>query len=68
VVAAARPDVPAVDHELLGAEPAFARGRVEPLGLPESSGQLAEGLMFTSMTPGSGVILMLSRAGSFGGR
>ena len=68
VVAAARADVAAVDHELLAAQPRLPRGVVQEFGVVDEPSKLLAGWMFTSITPGSGVTCSsFSRASRGGG-
>ncbi len=68
VVAAARAHVPAVEHELFGAEPRLPRFLVQrsPSSSTNSS-HVEAGWMLTSITPGSGVTLRTLMRGSRGG-
>ena len=69
VVAAAGAGVPAVEHELLGAQPAEPRLLVQAVEvIATSSSQLRAGCTLTSITPGSGVTLMTLSRGSCGRR
>ena len=68
VVAAPGTHVPAVDHEFLRAQIALSRVVVEVRRRADGSSQLALGCTLTSMTPGSGVTLKLTRRGSAAAR
>ena len=68
VIAAAGADMTAVEHELLGAEAEGARPpRRRSMVISTASSQETAGCTLTSITPGSGVTLMLLRRGSKGG-
>jgi len=64
MIAPAGPRMPAIEHELLGAQPGFAGLFVKDCGVVD---QLIPGVgrvMLTSTTPGSGVTLKCFRPGS----
>ena len=67
MVAAAGAGMAAVDHELVGAEAATGGVLVEADGDVDRLAPARAGWTLTSMTPGSGVTLMTSRRGSYGG-